>query len=114
MGFGSIKLTFRILSLYTKTAYIDCLIKQAYFDIKSRRQYMSKQGDIRKFCLQGGGDSEEKDMLTISLTTAECERGFSSVNNIKITARTSMKQEALSSLVRIKVDGPDLMEYNPT
>ena len=25
-----------------------------------------------------------------------------------------MKQEALSSLVRIKVDGPDLMEYNPT
>ena len=75
---------------------------------------MSKQGDIRKFCLQGGGDSEEMDMLTISLTTAECERGFSSVNNIKITARTSMKQEALSSLVRIKVDGPDLMEYNPT
>ena len=25
-----------------------------------------------------------------------------------------MKQEALSSLVRIQVDGPDLMEYNPT
>ena len=53
-------------------------------------------------------------MLTISPTTAECERGFSSVNNIKTTARTSMKQEALSSLVRIKFDGPDLMEYNPT
>ena len=42
-------------------------------------------------------------MLTISPTTAECERGFSSVNNIKTTARTSMKQEVLSSLVRIKV-----------
>ena len=39
---------------------------------------------------------------------------FSSVNNNKTTARTSMKQEALSSLDRIKVDGPDLMEYNPT
>ena len=24
-----------------------------------------------------------------------------------------MKQEALSTLVRVKVDGPDLMEYNP-
>ena len=36
-------------------------------------------------------------MLTISPTIAECERGFSSVNNIKIAARTSMKQEALSS-----------------
>ena len=44
-------------------------------------------------------------MLTILPTTAECERGFSSVINIKTTARTSMKQEALSSLVRIKVDG---------
>ena len=53
-------------------------------------------------------------MLTISPTTAERERGFSSVKNIKTTARTSMKQEALSSLVRIKVDGPYLMEYNPT
>ena len=53
-------------------------------------------------------------MLTISPTTAECERGFSSVNNIKTTARTSMKQEALSSLVRIKADGLDLMEYNHT
>ena len=53
-------------------------------------------------------------MLTISPTTAEYKRGFSSVNNIKTTARTSMKQEALSSLIRIKVDGPDLMEYNPT
>ena len=53
-------------------------------------------------------------MLTISPTTVECERGFSSFNNIKTTARTSMKQEALSSLVRIKVDGPDLMEYSPT
>ena len=45
-------------------------------------------------------------MLTISPTTAECERGFSSVNTIKTTARTSMKQEALSSLARIKIDGP--------
>ena len=53
-------------------------------------------------------------MLTISPTTAECEGGFNSVNNIKTTARTSMKQEALSSLVKIKVDGPDLIEYNPT
>ena len=53
-------------------------------------------------------------MLTIPPTTVECERGFSSVNNINTTARTNMKQEALSSLVRIKVDGTDLMENNPT
>ena len=39
-------------------------------------------------------------MLTISPTTAECERGFSLVNNIKSNIRTSLKQETLSTLVR--------------
>ena len=53
-------------------------------------------------------------MLTISPTTAECERGFSSVNCIKTSARTSMKQKNLSNLVRIKVDGPDFKTYKPT
>ena len=53
-------------------------------------------------------------MLTISPTTAECERGFSSVNCIKTSARTSMKQKNLSNLVRIKVDGPDFKTYRPT
>ena len=53
-------------------------------------------------------------MLTISSTTVECERGLSSVNNIKTTAITSMKQKALSSFVIIKVDGPDRKEYQPT
>ena len=31
---------------------------------------MSKQGDIRKFCLQGGGDSEEKDLIEFNPTAS--------------------------------------------
>ena len=88
-GFESIKPTFRILSLYTKTNSAEV-------------QHMKH---IMILILI---------MLTISPTTAECERDFSSVNNIKTTARTSMKQEALSSIVRTKVDSPDLKENNPT
>ena len=44
---------------------------------------MSKQGDIRKFCLQGGGDSEEKDMLTISLTTVNVREVLAQLTILK-------------------------------
>ena len=37
-------------------------------------------------------------MLTISPTTAECERGFSQMNKVKTQLRISLKQETISSL----------------
>ena len=52
--------------------------------------------------------------LTISPTTAECERGFSQMNQVKTQLRTSLNQETISSLLRIKIDGPTLANYNPT
>ena len=53
-------------------------------------------------------------MLTISPSTAECERGFSAMNKIKIESRTSMSQDTLKNLMRISSDGPNLIEYNVT
>ena len=52
-------------------------------------------------------------MLTISPTTAECERGFSQMNQVKTQLRTSLNQETISSLLRIKIDGPTLANYTP-
>lgn len=52
-------------------------------------------------------------MLTISPSTAECERGFSAMNALKSQYRTSLKQESLSNLMRIKVDGPPVKDFNP-
>ena len=34
---------------------------------------MSKQGDIRKFCLQGGGESEEKDNFVAVIFSSSAE-----------------------------------------
>lgn len=53
-------------------------------------------------------------MLTISPTTAECERGFSQLNQVKTQLRTSLNQETLSALLRIRIDGPDVSDFNPT
>ena len=55
-----------------------------------------------------------KIMLTVSPSTAECERGFSAMNSLKTQSRTSLKQDSLSNLLRIKVDGPALGNFNPT
>ena len=53
-------------------------------------------------------------MLTISPSTADCERGFSAMNKIKTESRTSMSQDTLKNLMRISIDGPNLNEYNAT
>ncbi|KAH3889521.1 hypothetical protein DPMN_013578 [Dreissena polymorpha] len=50
-------------------------------------------------------------MLTISPSTAECERCFSKMNLIKTDKRTSLQDDSLASLVRI--NGPKLKEFNP-
>ncbi|KAH3782030.1 hypothetical protein DPMN_159941 [Dreissena polymorpha] len=50
-------------------------------------------------------------MLSISPTTAECERGFCQLNLIKTDKRTSLEYESLASLLRIKIDGSSLQDY---
>ncbi|KAG1674320.1 Nuclear pore complex protein Nup205 [Nymphon striatum] len=53
-------------------------------------------------------------MLTISPSTAQCERGFSAMNGLKTQYRTSLNQNSLSHLMRVKVDGPFVKDFNPT
>jgi len=52
-------------------------------------------------------------MLTLSPSTAECERGFSKMNLIKTDKRTRLQYNSLSSLVRICCDGPALQDFQP-
>ena len=52
-----------------------------------------------------------KIMLSISPTTAECERGFSKMNIIKSEKRTSMQYDSLASLIRIGCDGPTMEDF---
>ena len=52
-------------------------------------------------------------MLTISPSTAECERGFSQANRIKTSLRTSLSQDTFSNLMRIRMDGPQLKDFMP-
>ena len=45
--------------------------------------------------------------LTIPVTTADCERGFSAVKRIKTSLRNRLKTETLDYLLRISTEGPD-------
>ena len=51
-------------------------------------------------------------MMTISSSTAACERGFSCMNNQKTTLRTTLAHSTLDDIMRICIDGPTLREFN--
>jgi hypothetical protein len=52
-------------------------------------------------------------LLSIPISTADCERGFSCVNNILTSIRNGLEIKNLSSLMFGSIIGPDLFEFDP-
>ena len=52
-------------------------------------------------------------MMTISVSTASCERGFSHMNNEKTSLRTGMRSDTLDDVMRINVDRTSVAEFDP-
>ena len=52
-------------------------------------------------------------MMTISCSTAACERGFSCMNIQKHNLRTSLSHASLDNIMRIHIDGVPLSKFNP-
>ncbi|XP_060788818.1 E3 SUMO-protein ligase KIAA1586-like [Neoarius graeffei] len=46
-------------------------------------------------------------------TSAECERGFSAVNNIDNQMRNRLREDSLSSLLFVDLNGPPLVKFDP-
>ena len=49
-------------------------------------------------------------MLTISMSTAQVERGFSHMNIIKRSERTKLRNDSLNNCMEIKINGPVLVD----
>ena len=52
-------------------------------------------------------------LLTLSPSTAACERGFSTMNRVKTSHRTSLRSDTLNNLMLISTDGCRVDEYSP-
>ncbi|XP_071964144.1 zinc finger protein 862-like [Antedon mediterranea] len=52
-------------------------------------------------------------LLTLSPSTAACERGFSTMNRVKTCHRTSLLPDTLNNLMQISADGCKVEEYSP-
>ena len=48
----------------------------------------------------------------VPVSTAECERSFSTMNWVKTALRNRMKTSTLDSLTRISIEGPPLPQFN--
>ena len=53
-----------------------------------------------------------KFMMTISASTAACERGFSCMNRQKTKERCNFTQEALEYIMYINIDGPSVGAFD--
>ena len=54
-----------------------------------------------------------KIMMTISASTAACERGFLCMNDEKTSLRTHLFNDTLNNILRINVNGPLIEEFTP-
>ena len=50
--------------------------------------------------------------LIVPVSTADCERGFSTMNRIKTDPRNRLKTTTLDKLIRLSSEGPELDEFN--
>lgn len=50
--------------------------------------------------------------LVVPVSTADCERGFSTMNRIKTDPRNRLKTDTLDKLIRLSSEGPELDQFN--
>ncbi len=50
--------------------------------------------------------------LILPLSTADCERAFSTMKRVKTTLRNRLCTKTLDSLMRIRVEGPDMSSFD--
>ena len=53
-------------------------------------------------------------LLCHSLSSADAEKGFSAMKNVKSIQRTRVSNKLLTMQLRIKIDGPQMEVYDPT
>ena len=72
---------------------------------------MSKQGDIRKFCLQGGGDSEEKDKEQAKREKRKLQQQSYNKKNRKRTIIETWVEESVDVTYHLKLIVNKLLNY---
>ena len=53
-------------------------------------------------------------LITLSLSTAKCERGFSTMNQLKNSTRTLMNQDTLTALMKVQSSNLDVTNFCAT
>lgn len=52
--------------------------------------------------------------LSIPISNAKVERMFSLMNRVKTDSRAALSEHTLKNLIRIRMEGPPLEEFDPT
>ncbi|KAM9559994.1 zinc finger protein 862-like [Salvelinus alpinus] len=52
-------------------------------------------------------------VLSFPASTAECERGFNTMKQVKTDWRSNLKSDTLSDLLMVQLSSPEIREYDP-
>lgn len=101
----------------------DChrIVLSEYTDLKVYMRELSQTGhesnEIYQVLLRKTNIPNVKKLieilLVISPTTAECERGFSAMKQVKTQLRNCIKQDTLQMLMTVQQHGPTLEKFSP-
>ena len=50
--------------------------------------------------------------LLLPMSTADCERGFSTLSRVKTDLRNRLQNKTLNHLLMISIEGPDAADYS--
>ncbi|XP_078590444.1 zinc finger protein 862-like [Branchiostoma floridae x Branchiostoma japonicum] len=93
------------------------VLTPALYQYKAQDKELSTNKVLRKV-MQVHGDTMPNlaklaaAMAVLPVSTADCERGFSTMKRIKTQARNQLKESTLDNLLMISIEGPPADDYN--
>ena len=63
-----------------------------------------------------GGNAQPRLLAAVGLllptSTADCERGFSTLKRVKTAQRNCLQNEALNAVLRVSIEGPSVADFS--
>ena len=88
------------------------ILSSEFVDVGSNKVMATLSGDPSFSSLYPTLSKLASIILTLPISTANCERGFSTMNRIKTDPRNRLKTFTLDMLIRLSSEGPSLETFD--
>ena len=98
--------------LYQEWACFKHMLVSDFKELSVKKLMMVMAGDVSFSMLYPTLSHLASIALILPVSTADCERGFSTLKRIKTDARNRLKTDTLDKLIRLSSEGPCMEQFN--